>query len=116
MAEQERIAGIDALRGLDMLLLTGGTGILCGLLELAAGGSLPPAWAAQFRHADWRQAFTCWDLVMPLFLFIVGASMPFAFAAYRARGGECWRRAALWRVLRRVALMAQLCRRSRPED
>ncbi len=28
MAEQERIAGIDALRGLDMLLLTGGAGIV----------------------------------------------------------------------------------------
>ncbi len=106
MAElQKRIVGIDALRGFDMLLLTGGAGILAGLLELACGGSLPPSWAAQFRHAEWGQAFTCWDLVMPLFLFIVGTSMPFAFEAYRLRGGERWRWATAWRVLRRVLLL-----------
>ncbi len=106
MADQKvRIVGIDALRGLDMLLLTGGAGLLAGLLDIVSGGQMPPAWAAQFRHADWGQAFTCWDLVMPLFLFIVGASMPFAFAGYHARGGERWRLAAGWRVIRRVCLL-----------
>ncbi len=105
MEQSRRILGIDALRGFDMLLLTGGATILSGLLELAAGGSLPEAWAAQFRHAEWGGAFSCWDLVMPLFIFITGASMPFAFAGYRARGGERWWLSTLWRVLRRVALL-----------
>ncbi len=105
MEHVKRIVGIDALRGLDMLLLTGGAGILAGMLELACGGDLPAAWAAQFRHADWGQSFTCWDLVMPLFLFIVGASMPFAFERYRERGGERWRLSATLRVLRRVVLL-----------
>ncbi len=100
-----RIAGIDALRGFDMLLLTGGAALLAGGLDLACGGSMPAGWAAQFRHADWGQGFTCWDLVMPLFLFIVGAAMPFAFAGYAAKGGERWRRAAAWRVCRRVVLL-----------
>ncbi len=105
MDARNRIVGIDALRGFDMLLLTGGAGILAQVLELACGGETPPEWAAQFRHADWGGAFTCWDLVMPLFLFIVGASMPFAFARYRERGGELWRLATAWRVLRRVVLL-----------
>ncbi len=104
MAEQKRMLSIDALRGFDMLLLTGGAAILAGLLELLGGGSMPGWLAAQFCHADWGQAFTCWDLVMPLFLFIVGASMPFAFAGYESRGGARWRWRAAWRVLRRVAL------------
>ncbi len=105
MQAVKRIIGIDALRGLDMLLLTGGAGILAGVLELAHGGTLPAEWAAQFRHAEWGEAFTCWDLVMPLFLFIVGASMPFAFARYRERGGKRWWLATTWRVLRRTALL-----------
>ncbi len=105
MEPAKRIAGIDTLRGLDMLQLTGGAGILAELLNLACGGSMPAEWAAQFRHAEWGEAFTCWDLVMPLFLFIVGASMPFAFARYRERGGEHWCVSTLWRVLRRVVLL-----------
>ncbi len=100
-----RIVGIDALRGLDMIMLTGGAGILAGLLDLSFGGSMPAEWARQFRHAGWGEAFTCWDMVMPLFIFIVGASMPFAFAGYRKRGGGRWWLATLWRVLRRVALL-----------
>ncbi len=105
MEQVKRIVAIDALRGLDMLLLTGGAGILAGMLELACGGCLPEEWAAQFHHAEWGGAFTCWDLVMPLFLFIVGASMPFAFARYKERGGERWWLPTGWRVLRRVLLL-----------
>ncbi len=100
-----RIVGIDALRGLDMILLTGGAGILAGILDLSCGGSMPTEWANQFHHANWGESFTCWDMVMPLFIFIVGASMPFAFAGYRKRGGERWYLTTLWRVLRRVALL-----------
>ena len=98
-----RITGIDALRGLDMLLLCGGASVLRLLLEYTGGA---PDWLMQqFRHAEWSGAFTCWDLVMPLFIFITGASMPFAFAKYREKGGPRWRRSTTRRVLRRVALL-----------
>ncbi len=100
---QTRIISIDALRGLDMLLLCGGASTLRLLLEHTGGA---PDWLMQqFRHADWGGAFTCWDLVMPLFIFITGTSMPFAFAKYREKGGEHWRRSTVWRVLRRVTLL-----------
>lgn len=98
-----RITGIDALRGLDMLLLCGGASVLQLLLEYTGGA---PDWLMQqFRHAEWGGAFTCWDLVMPLFIFITGASMPFAFAKYREKGGPRWRLCTTRRVLRRVALL-----------
>ena len=56
---------------------------------------------------------TAWDLVQPFFMFIVGAAMPLAFAARRARGGTWasgWphvlRRAAVLLVLSHVAMIA----------
>lgn len=30
--------------------------------------------------------FTCYDLIMPLFMFIVGAATPFSFAKYQQMG------------------------------
>ena len=88
-----------------MLLLCGGAGVLNLWLQWQ-GGEAVPAWVmAQFRHADWGGAFTCWDMVMPLFIFITGASMPFAFAKYRQKGGEHWRWGTAWRVLRRVIVL-----------
>lgn len=100
-----RITGIDALRGFDMLLLCGGAAVLRLLLEYTGGEAVPDWLMQQFSHAEWGGDFTCWDLVMPLFIFITGASMPFAFAKYREKGGKHWRRSTAWRVLRRVVLL-----------
>ncbi len=99
--EKKRIVSIDALRGLDMVLLSGGAAVLWQLCRLVWGNEVPGWLAGQFRHAEWGCGFTCWDLVMPLFLFITGCSMPVAFSRYREQG----RLLTLWRVLRRVALL-----------
>ncbi len=101
----ERIVSIDVLRGVDMLLLCGGAAVILKFLQWQSGGELPGWLEGQFMHAEWGGAFTCWDLVMPLFIFITGASMPCAFAKYRQKGGEHWRRKVWWRVLRRVAVL-----------
>lgn len=99
--EKRRIVSIDALRGMDMVLLSGGAVVLWHALCAGMGGDVPGWLAQQFRHAEWGAGFTCWDLVMPLFLFITGCSMPMAFARYREQG----RIRTLWRVLRRVVLL-----------
>lgn len=43
----------------------------------------------QCDHVEW-QGFAAWDLIMPLFMFMAGVSIPFAFAKYqeqkRSRG------------------------------
>lgn len=39
----------------------------------------------QIDHVPW-EGFTAWDLIMPLFLFLVGAAMPLSFAKRLAQG------------------------------
>lgn len=84
---------------MDMLLLCGGANLLCSLSPWFGGECL----RHQLTHADWGQPLTCWDLVMPLFIFIVGTGMPFAFASYRVRGYS--RGHVLWRMTRRCVLL-----------
>ena len=98
----KRITGIDALRGFDMLMLCGGATTLQLLLQYATDNTAPHLLMQQFSHAEWGAPFTCWDLVMPLFIFITGASMPFAFAKYKEKGGSNWRLKTTPRILRRV--------------
>lgn len=105
MMEKKRIVSIDALRGMDMFFLCGGATVLRLLLEWIWGADLPNGVSHQFVHATFGGGFTCWDLVMPLFIFITGASLPFAFEKYEEKGGANWRIGATVRVLRRVALL-----------
>jgi predicted acyltransferase len=80
-----RLMSLDALRGFDMFWIIGGYTIVMGL-----GKALNNAWfdtyiMPQVRHMDWA-GFTAWDLIMPLFLFVVGTAMPFSFAKRLAQG------------------------------
>ncbi len=72
----ERIMSVDALRGFDMLLI-----IFLGRFfrGLNMGADIPftQSLANQFTHPEWF-GFHFWDLVMPLFLFVVGAVIPFS--------------------------------------
>lgn len=100
-ALRQRVVAIDALRGFDMFWIVGGQE-----LALAAVGfawKKPPAWIDyQLEHVPWV-GFTAWDLIMPLFLFVVGAAMPFSFAR---RTDEGQSKAALYaKMLRRFAIL-----------
>lgn len=75
---------VDALRGFDMFWIVGGVEVVRSLLELYCK-PLPPWLAYHFDHVDWV-GFSAWDLIMPLFLFIVGVSMPFSFTKRMERG------------------------------
>jgi predicted acyltransferase len=73
-----RIGAIDALRGFDMFWIIGGRELALAVTAWLA--SPVPHWMNyQFEHAEW-EGFTAWDLIMPLFLFVVGAAMPFSFS------------------------------------
>jgi predicted acyltransferase len=83
-----RLQSLDAYRGFVMLAMASGGAATLGRL----GGSGDSAWAyllqglsEQFDHVEWRGC-AFWDLIQPSFMFLVGAAMPFSYAARRARG------------------------------
>ena len=79
-----RIMSIDALRGFDMFWITGGVPLVLALVKVFVDP--PPEWLTkQFEHKLWN-GFSAEDLIMPLFLFVVGAAMPFSFAKRVERG------------------------------
>jgi len=71
-----RVASIDALRGFDMMWICGGKEVICSLCGLIHH-PLANALERQFEHVDW-QGFRFYDLIFPLFLFIVGVVLPFS--------------------------------------
>jgi predicted acyltransferase len=80
-----RLASIDALRGFDMFwLLQDETGLM---LALAALLHLPyqDVLAKQLDHTPWI-GITAWDMIAPLFLFIVGLTLPLSLESRRKRG------------------------------
>lgn len=76
-AETNRLDSLDALRGFDMFWIIGG-GATFALLFKLMPGALAQGLNEQLTHVPW-EGFRFWDLIMPLFLFIVGAAMPFSF-------------------------------------
>lgn len=96
----QRIAAIDALRGFDMFFLTGGLALVVAGINLFYEKS--PAWLLKHAaHVQW-EGFAAWDLVMPLFLFIVGTAMPFSFG--RRIGSEpVWK--IYFKVIKRVVAL-----------
>lgn len=84
-----------------MFLLT-----VVGPLVVAADRSwhLPPAFMAQFNH-NWG-GFTLWDIIMPLFIFLAGVSIPFALAKRLPGSGDERNAGKYWRhVFARVAVL-----------
>ena len=73
-APEARLLALDLLRGLDMLLLTVVGPVLWAVHRVWA---LPPWVCKQLTHARW-EGLTTWDLIMPLFIFMCGAAVPFA--------------------------------------
>src|SRR5688572_9013158 len=76
VSKPSRLLSIDALRGFDMLMITG-AGTLLVSLENKAGWLWVDAIAAQFKHPAWH-GFTFYDFIFPLFLFVAGVSLPFS--------------------------------------
>lgn len=96
-----RVIALDALRGFDMFWIVGGQGLALATAGYAWGS--PPEWLNhQLEHVPW-EGFTAWDLIMPLFLFVVGAAMPFSFSR-RMEAGQS--KAGLYgKILRRTVIL-----------
>jgi len=84
----QRIMSVDALRGFDMFWIAGGGPFVMEFFKLFSN-PLPLWLERQFDHVEW-EGFVGWDLIMPLFLFIVGVAMPFSVGKRIERGdGRC---------------------------
>jgi len=94
---------VDALRGFDMLWIIGASTIV-GALEKMNENSVTTFLATQLKHVDWI-GFRFYDLIFPLFLFIIGISLVFSLDKAFATGGR-WQ--ALARVFRRSVLLFAL--------
>lgn len=74
--KSKRLLSIDALRGFDMLLISGGA-LFIELME----GKTEYVWvdwmAGQMTHPAWN-GFTFYDFIFPLFLFIAGVALSFS--------------------------------------
>lgn len=100
----DRLVSIDALRGFDMFWIMGGDALaraLCRWWGTPGAATL----GEQFEHVEW-EGFRFYDLIFPLFLFVVGAVIPFSLKKYQT--GEHPRKYALIRTARRVVFLLAL--------
>jgi len=95
-----RLMSLDALRGFDMFWIVGGEEIVHGLYR-----ALPcPPLALLHRQMDHKpwQGVAFYDLIFPLFVFIVGASIVFSLTRTIERVGKA---AALKRIFIRSVIL-----------
>lgn len=74
-----RLESLDILRGFDLFMLV----VVCPLLlRVPCDAEWFTVVKYQFNHVSW-EGFTMWDLVMPLFMFMSGVTIPFALQKFR---------------------------------
>ena len=101
----QRLASLDAYRGLVMFLL---------MAEVLRFGSVAEAFPESgfWAFLDWHQSHVAWvgcslhDMIQPSFSFIVGVALPFSIAARMAKGQSRTRLSihAFWRALLLILL------------
>jgi predicted acyltransferase len=104
--ETQRVFSVDALRGFDMFWILGGDSLAQALKAMSGHGnsaisSIGGVFGDQLEHVEW-DGFHFYDLIFPLFVFIVGVSIVFSLSRLVEREGKA---AAHKRVLRRFALL-----------
>lgn len=106
---QKRLESLDALRGFDLFCLV----VLEDFVH-KLGDAIDAPWYQPvmdvFTHKSW-EGFSPWDLVMPLFMFMAGVTIPFSMEKYRKSASADApsanpQRKALWkRLTRRFVLL-----------
>ncbi|MDH5610179.1 MAG: DUF5009 domain-containing protein, partial [Cyclobacteriaceae bacterium] len=99
-AKPARIMSIDALRGFDMLMIIFADRFFYHLGQ-AATNPVTATLATHFNHPEWY-GFHFYDIIMPLFLFMVGAVIPYSLHRRVDQGGT---RTFYLHLLRRFAIL-----------
>ena len=96
----QRLVSLDVLRGFDMFWILGADSLVYALHQLSQ--SAPSRFlATQLDHVEW-EGFHFYDLIFPMFVFIMGVSTVFSLTKIIEREG---RAAAVKRVLQRGLLL-----------
>src|SRR5262245_1994117 len=96
----QRLVSVDALRGFDMFWMVGAEYLVHALHKMR--DTWPTRGLAnQLEHVDW-EGFHFYDLIFPLFVFIVGVSLVFSLTKTIANEGKA---AAHARIFRRSILL-----------
>ena len=99
-AEGGRLMSLDALRGFDMFWIIGADWLAHSIGKISSHPAIQLV-TSQLEHKDW-EGFAFYDLIFPLFVFIVGVSTVFSIEKNLVEGG---RAAAVRRILRRGFLL-----------
>lgn len=99
-SDSQRLMSLDALRGFDMFWILGADSLVYALHGLAQNAPTQFL-ATQLDHAEW-EGFHFYDLIFPLFVFMMGVSTVFSLTKIIEREG---RAAAVKRVLKRGILL-----------
>ncbi len=95
-----RLASLDALRGFAMFWIVGADTLARSLREFS-GSALAAGLSGQFDHSAF-EGFTFFDLIFPLFLFMMGVSMVYSLDRVPPSEGNA---AVVGRIARRAALL-----------
>ena len=103
-ATTPRLRSLDALRGFDMLWIVGLAELFHQFAKVTKAGWLE-AWSVQLEHVPW-EGMVAYDLIFPLFMFLSGVAVPYAFGKKLERGDS--RGALLAGVWKRVVILVLL--------
>lgn len=96
----QRLESLDILRGFDLFCLV----VLESCMHHLSSAVQTPGMKSlmwYFTHVDW-EGFSTWDLVMPLFMFMSGITIPFALSRYKDAKDKSL---VYRRIFKRVALL-----------
>ena len=96
-----RVESIDALRGFDMFWILGGEKLVVSMHKASGSGGYLGRIAEQMDHVSWV-GFHFYDLIFPLFVFLMGTSTVFSLSKVIQSQGT---KAAYWRIIRRFVLL-----------
>jgi predicted acyltransferase len=100
VAPAARLVSLDALRGYTMLWILGADSVFTSLSRFGDNG-WTGALAQQFHHVPW-EGLRFYDLIFPMFVFIVGVSLVFSLDRIVEKTGKL---AAHGRVFRRFSMI-----------
>jgi predicted acyltransferase len=96
----QRLLSLDALRGFDMFWIVGAEDIVHALQKVSRN-TVVHFFSDQLQHRDW-EGVAFYDLIFPLFVYIVGVSLVFSLSRSLSAAG---RSVTMRRILTRSTLL-----------